>query len=51
MRDEPLVTLAGTPLAPGFYLTGLAIVSALVVRFSFQETARLPLTRTTVLES
>ncbi|MFB6962330.1 MFS transporter [Streptomyces sp. NPDC056309] len=46
-----LVTLAGTPLAPGFYLTGLAIVSALVVRFSFRETVRLPLTRTTVLES
>ncbi|GAA3482635.1 hypothetical protein [Streptomyces yanii] len=29
---------------------GLAVVSALVVPFSFPETLRLPLTRTTVLE-
>ncbi|MFD8275715.1 MFS transporter [Streptomyces flaveolus] len=45
-----LVSLAGTPLAPGFYLMGLAAVSALVVLFSFRETVHLPLTRTTVLE-
>ncbi|MEU7039750.1 MFS transporter [Streptomyces varsoviensis] len=45
-----LVSLAGTPLAPGFYLMALAAVSALVVLFSFRETMRLPLTRTTVLE-
>ncbi|MEV0275675.1 MFS transporter [Streptomyces sp. NPDC050610] len=45
-----LVSLAGTPLAPGFYLMALAAVSALVVLFSFRETVRLPLTRTTVLE-
>jgi MHS family proline/betaine transporter-like MFS transporter len=45
-----LVSLAGTPLAPGFYLMGLAVVSALVVLFSFRETLRLPLARTTVLE-
>ncbi|MEU0372722.1 MFS transporter [Streptomyces sp. NPDC006283] len=45
-----LVSLAGTPLAPGFYLMGLAAVSALVVLLSFRETLRLPLTRTTVLE-
>ncbi|MEV7795891.1 MFS transporter [Streptomyces sp. NPDC087512] len=45
-----LVSLAGTPLAPGFYLMSLAAVSALVVLFSFRETLHLPLTRTTVLE-
>ncbi|MFF8844169.1 MFS transporter [Streptomyces sp. NPDC015127] len=45
-----LVSLAGTPLAPGFYLMGLAVVSSLVVLFSFRETLRLPLARTTVLE-
>ncbi|MEU6105976.1 MFS transporter [Streptomyces flaveolus] len=45
-----LVSLAGTPLAPGFYLMGLGAVSALVVLFSFRETLHLPLTRTTVLE-
>nr|WTB09290.1 MFS transporter [Streptomyces antimycoticus] len=45
-----LVSLAGTPLAPGFYLMALAAVSALVVLFSFRETLRLPLTRTTVLD-
>ncbi|WP_326691706.1 MULTISPECIES: MFS transporter [unclassified Streptomyces] len=44
-----LVTAAGSPLAPGFYLMGLAVVSALVVLFSFRETLRLPLTRTSVL--
>ncbi|RVU29047.1 MFS transporter [Streptomyces antnestii] len=44
-----LVSLAGTPLAPGFYLMGLAVVSGLVVWSSFRETLRLPLTRTTVL--
>ncbi|GAA2097092.1 MFS transporter [Streptomyces albiaxialis] len=43
-----LVTAADSPLAPGVYLMGLAIVSALVVLFSFRETLRLPLTRTTV---
>ncbi|GHH77134.1 MFS transporter [Streptomyces sulfonofaciens] len=45
-----LVSLGGSPLAPGFYLMGLAIVSGLVVLFSFRETVRLPLNRTTVLE-
>ncbi|MER6605311.1 MFS transporter [Streptomyces sp. NPDC000927] len=45
-----LVPLGGTPLAPGFYLMGLGLVSALVVLFSFRETRHLPLTRTTVLE-
>ncbi|WP_250847346.1 MFS transporter [Streptomyces hygroscopicus] len=45
-----LVTVLGTPLAPGFYLMALAVVSALVVLLSFRETAGLPLARTTVLE-
>ncbi|MEU2085281.1 MFS transporter [Streptomyces albus] len=41
-----LVTAVGSPLAPGFYLMGLAVVSALVVLFAFRETLHLPLTRT-----
>ncbi|MFD4260806.1 MFS transporter [Streptomyces sp. NPDC058534] len=45
-----LVSLAGTPLAPGFYLMALAAVSAVVVLCSFRETLHLPLNRTTVLE-
>ncbi|MCH6163786.1 MFS transporter [Streptomyces marispadix] len=45
-----LVSLSGTPLAPGLYLMSLAVLSGLVVLFSFRETVRLPLTRTTVLE-
>ncbi|MDT0473670.1 MFS transporter [Streptomyces sp. DSM 41014] len=45
-----LVTVAGTPLAPGFYLMALAVVSALVVLASFRETKQLSLTRTTVID-
>ncbi|MER7409392.1 MFS transporter [Streptomyces cacaoi] len=45
-----LVSLSGTPVAPGFYLMGLGAVSALVVLLAFRETFRLPLNRTTVLE-
>ncbi|MEU5836661.1 MFS transporter [Streptomyces diacarni] len=45
-----VVSLAGSPLAPGFYLMIVAAVSALVVLFSFRETVHLPLTRTSVLE-
>ncbi|AXK36341.1 MFS transporter [Streptomyces armeniacus] len=45
-----LVSVAGTPLAPGFYLMALAVVSGLVVLFAFRETLHLPLNRTTVLE-
>ncbi|WP_328324337.1 MFS transporter [Streptomyces sp. NBC_00455] len=46
-----LVSLMGTPLAPGYYLMVLAVVSALVVVFALRETVHLPLNRTTVLES
>ncbi|HEY3507200.1 MAG TPA: MFS transporter [Actinocatenispora sp.] len=43
-----LVSLAGTPVAPGFYLMALAVASTLVVVFCFRETRHLALTRTTV---
>ncbi|QFR98178.1 MFS transporter [Streptomyces tsukubensis] len=46
-----LVSSLGTPLAPGYYLMALALVSALVVVFALRETVHLPLNRTTVLES
>ncbi|MFE2378785.1 MFS transporter [Streptomyces sp. NPDC059398] len=46
-----LVSLLGTPLAPGYYLMVLAAVSALVVVFALRETVHLPLNRTTVRES
>ncbi|MGW7518135.1 MFS transporter [Streptomyces sp. NPDC054796] len=45
-----LVAASGTALAPGFYLTGLAVVSTLVVLLAFRETRHLSLSRTTVLE-
>lgn len=43
-----LVSTMGTSLAPGFYLMGLAVLSALVVIFLFRETKNLPLNRTEV---
>lgn len=43
-----LVAGVGTPLAPGFYLMGLAVLSALVVIFLFRETKQLSLRRTHV---
>ncbi|RAJ59071.1 MHS family proline/betaine transporter-like MFS transporter [Streptomyces sp. Amel2xB2] len=45
-----LVSVLGTPLAPGLYLMSLAALSGLVVVFFFRETRHLPLTRTGVLE-
>lgn len=45
-----VVSLSGSPLAPGAYLMAVAVISGVVVLFSFRETAHLPLTRTTVLE-
>jgi MHS family proline/betaine transporter-like MFS transporter len=44
-----LVAGFGTPLAPAFYLMGVAVVSALVVILYFRETKDLSLSRTTVL--
>ncbi|MBO9705320.1 MAG: MFS transporter [Arthrobacter sp.] len=44
-----LVAGFGTPLAPGFYLVGIAVVSAVVVVLFFRETKNLSLSRTTVL--
>ncbi|RGE24257.1 MFS transporter [Leucobacter sp. wl10] len=43
-----LVAGTGTPLAPGFYLMGLAVVSALVVVLLFRETKHLSLSRSHV---
>jgi hypothetical protein len=44
-----LVAGFGTPLAPAFYLMGVAVVSAVVVVLFFRETKDLSLSRTTVL--
>lgn len=44
-----LVAGFGTPLAPAFYLMGMALVSAVVVVLFFRETKDLSLSRTTVL--
>jgi MFS transporter, MHS family, proline/betaine transporter len=44
-----LVDGFGTPLAPAFYLMGVAVVSAAVVILLFRETKDLSLSRTTVL--
>jgi len=44
-----LVAGFGTPLAPAFYLMGVAVVSAVVVILFFRETKNLSLSRTTVL--
>ncbi|MCR1161673.1 hypothetical protein NEK97_09400 [Paenarthrobacter sp. UW852] len=44
-----LVAGFGTPLAPAFYLMGMALVSAVVVVLFFRETKNLSLSRTTVL--
>lgn len=44
-----LVAGFGTPLAPAFYLMGVAVVSAAVVILFFRETKDLSLSRTTVL--
>ena len=44
-----LVAGFGTPLAPAFYLMGVAVVSAAVVVLFFRETKNLSLSRTTVL--
>ena len=38
-----LVTTTGTPLAVGYYMMGLAVISFLVVLFFFRETYRAPL--------
>ena len=55
-NDMPARSLAtglvdgfGTPLAPAFYLMGVAVVSAAVVILLFRETKDLSLSRTTVL--
>jgi MFS transporter, MHS family, proline/betaine transporter len=44
-----LVDGFGTPLAPAFYLMGVAVVSAAVVILFFRETKDLSLSRTTIL--
>lgn len=44
-----LVAGFGTPLAPAFYLMGVAVVSAVVVVLFSRETKDLSLSRTTVL--